>query len=252
MAPVRVGHPIEPDEGPQSFEYKDAPLNAVPASIRQAFIVKVYSILSVQLAVTFIIASLFASLGFDWASQHQILFHLSAFGSLAVALGISCCCPQAMRTFPTNFMLLAAFTVCESVMVGFICTLYTGQSLLMAAAATAVLFLALTAYACTTKTDFTGFGPYLMAGLLALMAFGFVIFIWSLFAPVPEALIMVKAALGMVVFSFFVVYDTQLILGGNHQNQFSYDDYAFASLSLYIDIIQLFIQLLQLFGDRRQ
>ena len=58
------------------------------------------------------------------------------------------------------------------------------------------------------------------------------------------------AAIGACVFSLFIVYDTQLILGGNHAQQFGIDEYVFAALNLYVDIIQLFLMLLRLFGNR--
>jgi FtsH-binding integral membrane protein len=56
---------------------------------------------------------------------------------------------------------------------------------------------------------------------------------------------------GCLLFSFYLVYDTQLILGGQHKKyQFSVDDYVFAALNLYLDIINLFIFILQILGSR--
>ena len=47
-------------------------------------------------------------------------------------------------------------------------------------------------------------------------------------------------------------YDTQLIVGGAHKkHQFGVDDYVFAALNIYLDIINLFLLLLQLLQDRR-
>jgi protein lifeguard len=56
----------------------------------------------------------------------------------------------------------------------------------------------------------------------------------------------------LLLFSVYIVYDTQLIVGGEHRKlSFSIDDYAFAALMLYVDIIQLFLSILELFGERR-
>ena len=57
---------------------------------------------------------------------------------------------------------------------------------------------------------------------------------------------------GIILFSFFVIFDTQLMLGqwGGHELEFSLDEYAFAALNLYLDILNLFLNILQLLGDR--
>jgi len=57
----------------------------------------------------------------------------------------------------------------------------------------------------------------------------------------------------VLIFTFYIVYDTQLIMGalGGHAISFEIDDYAFASLNLYLDIINLFLHLLSLFGERK-
>ena len=66
-----------------------------------------------------------------------------------------------------------------------------------------------------------------------------------------QTLQLVYAWAGALLFSFFIVYDTQLIVGGKHSHEFSIDDYAFAAISLYLDIVQLFLYLLRIFGQRR-
>lgn len=80
--------------------------------------------------------------------------------------------------------------------------------------------------------------------------FSLIIALWSFFAPVPHGIRLVYACLGVLLFSFFIVYDTQLIVGGAHKHAFDIDDYCFAALNLYLDIINLFLFLLQIFGAR--
>merc|ERR1711879_1103277 len=101
--------------------------------------------------------------------------------------------------------------------------------------------------------DFTGMGPYLAAALFGLLMFGFTIFIVTIFFPgAYSTLNMIYAGIGAILFSFYIVYDTQIIVGGNHKKyQLSVDDYAFGALTLYVDIINLFMMILSLFGDRR-
>mmetsp|Transcript_61839 Transcript_61839/g.192065 ORF Transcript_61839/g.192065 Transcript_61839/m.192065 type:complete len:267 (+) Transcript_61839:95-895(+) len=228
------------------------PLGAAPAYIRRGFVRKVYSILSVQLVVTVLIALPFNTvLTRQWCREHMGLYYAATYGTLVVVLGMSCCCQQAARTFPTNYMCLGVLTVGMSISTGFITAFYNTQSVLMALGLTAFVFLGLTAYACTTKTDFTGAGPYLYAGLLVLCGFGLLATILSMTVGAPSWMHQLYAGAGALLFSMYIVYDTQLIVGGSHaKHQFDVDDYVFAALNLYLDIINLFTDLLSLMGDR--
>merc|ERR1711920_1000886 len=132
---------------------------------------------------------------------------------------------------------------------------YTQASVLIALAITTFVVFGLTLFACQTSIDFTGCGPYLFVAMLCLMAFGFFCWLGSVFmsGPAWEMMRLMYACGGALLFSFYIVYDTQLIVGGKHRraNEFSIDDYAFAAISLYLDIVQLFLYLLRIFGDRR-
>eukprot|EP00928_Gymnodinium_smaydae_P031630 TRINITY_DN23156_c0_g2_i2.p1 TRINITY_DN23156_c0_g2~~TRINITY_DN23156_c0_g2_i2.p1 ORF type:complete len:316 (-),score=48.84 TRINITY_DN23156_c0_g2_i2:113-1060(-) len=238
--------------GSEEYEPVRGPIGAQPSYIRRDFVRKVYSILTVQLLITVAIVYPFVtSVSQEWVAQNMSLYYMSAFGSLALMIGVTCCCQQAVRVFPWNYGFLLAITLCMGVMLGFVSTIYTVGSVVQALATTALVFLGLTAYACFTKTDFTGMGPYLFAGLWAMMMFGFVMWIWSLFAPVPSFMHTVYALCGVLLFTFYIIYDTQLVIGGNHQHQFDVDDYAFAALNLYLDIVNMFLYILELMGDRR-
>ena len=54
--------------------------------------------------------------------------------------------------------------------------------------------------------------------------------------------------MGAVIFSLYIIYDTQIMLGGNHKYSLSPEEYIFAALNLYLDIINLFLYLLSIFG----
>lgn len=51
---------------------------------------------------------------------------------------------------------------------------------------------------------------------------------------------------GALIFSAYIVYDTQLMMGGSHKYSISPEEYVFASLNLYLDIINLFLHLLKI------
>merc|ERR1719506_1765284 len=139
-----------------------------------------------------------------------------------------------MRQFPTNYIFLLLFTAAEAVLIGVICAQYTVQSVLASVAATGLIFLAMSAYAFFSKTDFTGMGPYIFAAFMCFMMFGFVLFIVSLFTALPAWLEVFYNFIGILIFTFYIVFDTQRIMGewGGHKHQFSVDDYCFASLTL--------------------
>jgi len=61
----------------------------------------------------------------------------------------------------------------------------------------------------------------------------------------------VYASLGALVFSLYLVFDTQLMMGGKHQYSISPEEYIFAALNLYLDIVNLFLFILSIIGRAR-
>jgi len=220
-----------------------------PDEIRAGFISKVYGILSVQLVLTACVATPFIfneSVRQFAAANQGFLIFVSLLNIVFLCFMVCPCgCQNNMRTYPTNYLLLGGFTITEGMLVGVICSMYTLPSLLACVFATGVLVVGLTLYAVTTKTDFTTLGGYLFAALLVLMIFG----VFTMFLPFPF-METVYCCLGILVFSFYLIFDTQMIMG-NGELKIGIDDYVFAALQLYIDIIQLFIMMLRLFGERR-
>lgn len=232
-----------------------AGLKHVERSIRMGFVRKVYSILSFQLLLTAVIAYPVMQLPRTWVMQNAAVVYL-VLGLQMVCMCAIVCCGSVLRTYPSNYAFLMVFTATEGFLVGLICAGYTGPSVAMAAVTTTVIFLMMTAYAWTTKSDYTGFGPYLYAALFTMISLSFVMFIMAMCGAgsgVLNSLNIMYCGCGALLFSFYIVYDTQKMLGqwGGHKVQFSVDDYCFAALNLYLDIINLFLYLLQLFGEKK-
>merc|ERR1719272_616630 len=172
------------------------------------------------------------------------MVYVALFSTLAFMCVISCN-PQLARTHPWNLALLAGFTVCEAFLIGVICVF--NEAVLLAAVITACIVGCLTLYAMTTKTDFSGMGPYLFCALVGLM----VLQIMTMIFQVP-LLQSVYAGFGAILFSCYLVHDTQIIVGGKHVTyQICIDDYAFAALVLYLDIINIFFMVLHIIGGGR-
>lgn len=107
-----------------------------------------------------------------------------------------------------------------------------------AAAMTVAITAAVTAYAWTTKTDFTAkWGMIWVFGMTMMMMSLFMIFFNN------YILDMVFCALGVLLFGIYLIFDTQLVLGqGRHA--LSIDDYIIGAMLIYADIIMIFIYLL--------
>lgn len=95
-------------------------------------------------------------------------------------------------------------------------------------------------YVVFSKTDFTGCGPYLFIISLVLLIFGIVCIFWK--NPIAH---LIYSCLAALMFSIYLVFDTQMVLGRG-QFQYTLDDAYLAAIQLYIDIIQIFLQILQI------
>ena len=108
-----------------------------------------------------------------------------------------------------------------------------GQAFLM----TSVAFGGISMFAMTTKRDFSSMGKFLIIALIIMIVAGISnIFIQS------SMMQLAIASGGALLFSAFILYDTQQIIKGN------YDSPIEAALSLYLDFFNLFISLLQILG----
>ncbi|WP_299727187.1 Bax inhibitor-1/YccA family protein [uncultured Endozoicomonas sp.] len=113
-----------------------------------------------------------------------------------------------------------------------------GPSLIMQAlGGTAVVFFSLSAYVLTTRKDFSFMGGFLMVGLIVAV----VASIALMFFNVPAAS-MALSALIVLLMSGFILFDTSRIIHGGETN------YIRATVSLYLDIYNLFTALLHLLG----
>lgn len=253
QAAAMMGQPADTmDIEAQQHDKTDVLLKTASNQIRLGFVRKVYGLLSAQLLLTVLIAAPFQLLDDVQLQSHTWLLGLSVIMTLTVICA-SVCFRDMVRTYPYNYIILFTFTVFEAIMVGFVSASYTWQSVMLCAGLTAMIFFGLTIFAFKTETDFTGFGPYLFGALLSLVTWGFMTFVLAACGFQVDWLIMLYDLAGVLVFVLYIVYDTQLIIGGEHKaHKFSIDDYTFAALTLYLDVIQLFLRLLRLLGERKR
>merc|ERR550514_975314 len=123
------------------------------------------------------------------------------------------CCQDVCRQFPTNYMLLFFFTAFEGILLGFISAQYTQGSVAVCVGVTAAIFLGLTIYAWTSSTDFTGYGPYLFGALMGFCMFGMAMWIMGMCGIYLPGVMMMYNLCGVLIFTMYIVFDTQMILG---------------------------------------
>ncbi|KAG5681919.1 hypothetical protein PVAND_011323 [Polypedilum vanderplanki] len=222
------------------FEFSDE-------SIRKGFIRKVFAILSVQLAITLGVISLFVfhkptiqfvanNIWLWWASLIMVF----------VIMIVLACCEGLRRKSPINFILLFLFTACMSLMLGVTSASFSIYEVMLAVGITTAVTVGLTIFALQTKWDFTTMGSILFVGVIVLLIFG-------IFAAIfrDQILTLVYASLGALLFCFYLVYDIQLMMGGKHKYSISPEEYIFAALNLYTDIINIFMYILMIISASR-
>ena len=122
--------------------------------------------------------------------------------------------------------------------VGFYLHLPNGSQMVMTAlGGTGLIFLGLSAYALTSRKDFSFMGGFLMAGILVAFLAGLA----AMFFQMP-ALSLGVSAMFMLLMSGLILYQTSEIVHGGETN------YIMATVTLYISIYNLFLSLLQLLG----
>ena len=117
--------------------------------------------------------------------------------------------------------------------------------------ATATLFAAMSLYAVSTKRDLSGFGHYLMMGLIGLIAASLINFFLR-----SSGLDYLISYAGVILFTGLTAYDTQMIKNMSRQMSRQADEATFMKLSiigalkLYLDFINMFLFILRILGRR--
>ncbi|KAF7659188.1 hypothetical protein LDENG_00001680 [Lucifuga dentata] len=216
-------------------------------AIRWIFIRKVYAILMVQLFVTVAIVGLFtfcAPVKF-FIQTHPGLYSVSYLMFLVTYIALSCC-GDLRRQFPWNIILLTIFTLSLAFMMGFMSSFYNTKSVVLCLGITALVCLSVTIFSFQSKVDFTSFQGVLFCLCVVMLLCAITLSIVIPFGYVPW-LHAIYAVLGAILFTLFLAFDTQLLIG-NKRYTISPEEYVFATLNLYLDIIYLFSFLLQIMG----
>lgn len=210
--------------------------------VRRGFVRKVFGILAAQLIVTAIFAIVVGTapaVRAYCATSPAMLITASVL-SFVVVIALSCS-DHLRRSHPINLVMLGLFTLCEAYLVACIAAITPVEITITAVAITGLLCAVLVLYAMQTRYDFTAMGGALLVTLFGLLFCG----ILASFFPANRIVNIVYASIGAILFSCYLVYDVQILLSGKRM-QLDPDEYVLAALSLYLDILNIFIFLLQL------
>ncbi|OWM66866.1 protein LIFEGUARD 4-like [Punica granatum] len=213
------------------------------SEIRWAFIRKVYSIVLFQLLATAAVSAVVVFV------RPVSAFFVGTTAGLAVYVALIASVFLVLfpmyyfrKRHPINYLLLGIFTICLSFSIGLTCAFTSGRIILEAVILTALVVLSLTLYtfwAAKRGHDFSFLGPFLSSALTVLIIFGII----QIFFPFDKISVMIYGFLSAIVFCGYIVFDTDNLI-----KRYSYDEYIWASVSLYLDIVNLFLSFISIFG----
>ncbi|KAG5191069.1 glutamate [NMDA] receptor-associated protein 1-like protein [Tribonema minus] len=214
---------------------------AIARKIRHGFLRKVYCILMLQLALTCGVCAVFMFV--DPVRNYMLDNWWPFWVAFIVGLVLLCGMFAKRKSHPANLVLLTAFTLTQSVIVGTTCAAFAsydaGQSVVTALFITMAVFGALTLFTLQTKIDFSFMGAGLGCALLMLLLWGLIAAIFGLKGGFVYALI------GSIIFSLYILYHTSVIM-----HKLPPDEYILAVIMLYLDFLNLF-QFILMAGSSR-
>jgi FtsH-binding integral membrane protein len=212
---------------------------------------KVYGLMSLAMLVTGAVAY---TVGSSEALLQQIfgspLRWVVMFAPLIVVFGFG-----AMINRMSAAVAQIVFYVFAGLMglsLSFIFAIYTGISIAQTFVVTAIAFAGLSLYGYTTKKDLSGFGTFLIMGVIGLVVASIV----NIFLASP-ALMFAISAIGVLIFAGLTAYDTQSIkneyiqMAAQGDQEWLGKAAIMGALRLYLDFLNMFMFLLQFMGNRQ-
>ncbi|KAG9153978.1 hypothetical protein Leryth_000494 [Lithospermum erythrorhizon] len=218
------------------------PMMMESPELRWGFIRKIYSIIAIQLLITIAVASVVVTVEpikvfFATTSAGLALYIVLIF----VPFIILCPLYYYYQRHPYNYLLLGIFTVALAFVVGLTCAFTSGKVILESVILTAAVVISLTLYtfwAAKRGHDFNFLGPFLFGALMVLMLFAFI----QLLFPLGKISVTIYGCLASIIFCGYIIYDTDNLI-----KRYSYDEYIWAAVALYLDVINLFLALTTVF-----
>ncbi|TYL96393.1 Bax inhibitor-1/YccA family protein [Bradyrhizobium rifense] len=218
----------------------------IDAGLR-AHMQRIYGYMAGGLALTGLVAYLASASGFYQSIAATPLIWLVMLAPLGFVLVLSFGIQRMAAG--TAMLLFWLYAAVMGLSLGGIFLVFTGESIARVFFITAATFGAMSLYGYTTRSDLSRFGSFLIMGLIGIVIASLVnIFIGS------SALQFAISIIGVIVFVGLTAYDTQRIKEmylESDTGEIAGKKAVLGALALYLDFINLFMMLLQLFGHRR-
>jgi hypothetical protein len=219
---------------------------AIDAGLR-AHMQRVYSYMAGGLALTGIVAYAAATTGLYQSIAATPLIWLVMLAPLGFVLALSFGIQRMAAE--TAMLLFWIYAAVMGLSLGGIFLVFTGNSIARVFFITAATYGAMSVYGYTTRSDLSRFGSFLLMGLIGIVIASLVnIFVGS------SGLQFAISIIGVLVFVGLTAYDTQRIKEmylESDNSEIAGKKAVLGALALYLDFINLFMLLLQLFGQRR-
>ena len=233
----------------QEYDYKR--VSATGSMALQGFMTKVYMWMGFGLLMT-------AAVSYYAASSEQVIYFLFGRGMVpflvlaAAEIGIvfylsrkiAALSPAAASSLFFVYSALNGLTIAPVLLV------YTQSSVASAFFSTAGMFGAMSVYGTVTKLDLSGWGSFLMMGLIGLIIASVINMFFA-----SERTSLVIAIMGVFIFTGLTAYDTYKIremasgIAGNDETAGKFA--VLGALTLYLDFINMFLFIIRIFGKRR-
>lgn len=160
-------------------------------------------------------------------------------------------CTDKFRRAPYNVIFLTLFTLSFSYMLSQFTSLYAyyygGPLVLTAAGLTLFMVIGLTLFAIFSRNDLN-----MLLGVAIILLFSFCGFGFLCIFTFNPIMYQLYCAIAVAIVGILLIIETKMIIGGKKSIQIPMDDYVLGSLILYIDIMRLFMLILQLLGASRR
>ncbi|MDP4538913.1 Bax inhibitor-1/YccA family protein [Qipengyuania sp. DY56-A-20] len=215
----------------------------------RSHMLSIYNYMASGVLLTGIVAMLTARSGFAYTlAQGGLLFWVVALAPLGFVFAMSFGAHKFSRS--TLQAMFWGFAIAMGLSLSSLLLVYTGESIAATFFATAGAFAGLSLFGYTTKKDLSGFGTFLVMGVIGLIiAMVINIFLQS------SMLELAISFLGVLIFAGLTAYDTQR-LKREYQHlrgtEFAGKAIILGALSLYLDFINMFLFLLRFMGVNRE
>lgn len=211
------------------------------------FLGKMYGFMAAAVGVSALVAwlsvTVFYQSVFAFFVQNKFAMLLLLVVQMGLAISMSF---KADRNPALSILTLFLFAAIEGLFFGVVLLVYTAQDITMAFVSAAVVFVVLAAFGTTTKKDLSGIGRQAMAALIALV----IVSLINLFLQ-SSAITYVFSFIGVIIFSALTAWDSQKFrqMYLQYGSQINPTNLALmGALQLYLDFVNIFLYLLQIFG----